>query len=127
MMGYYKKGPEGTKLGRPKGVVELMPRRRDGEPLAKAKQEWLRQYKLDHGCADCGYNGHFAALDFDHLPGYRKEVPRSGTGWFHWGWNKILEEVEKCEVVCSNCHRIRSYTRGQHRSGYDLETAEAGS
>lgn len=62
-------------------------------------QEFLKAYKLEHGCADCGYNAHSEALDFDHLPGTKKE--------FTLGQNvaasreKILAEIAKCEVVCS--------------------------
>lgn len=76
---------------------------------AAARKQWLQEYKLEKGCTDCGYNKHSAALDFDHLPGtVKKEAIRSGASF---GWVALLEEIMKCEVVCSNCHRIRTYER----------------
>lgn len=75
-----------------------------------------RQYVIDHklasGCVDCGYRAHHAALDFDHLPGTTKVRDiKSGQ---QLGWDALLAEIAKCEVVCANCHRIRTVSR---RSG----------
>jgi hypothetical protein len=69
--------------------------------------------KLERGCADCGYRAHPAALDFDHLPGFEK---RHTVAWLI-SQNRLadaLTEIEKCEVVCANGHRVRTATRGQH-------------
>lgn len=74
------------------------------------KREWLAQYKLERGCADCGYSAHPAALDFDHLPGTEKSFSLK-DGIATVGWKRLREEAEKCEVVCANCHRIRTVTR----------------
>jgi hypothetical protein len=79
----------------------------------KSKKKWLRDYKQKHGCADCGYNEHHCALDFDHRPGELKVgTIQNGGGW---GWKALLEEIAKCDVVCANCHRIRTYNRIQER------------
>ena len=73
------------------------------------KQQWVINYKLDHGCADCGYAEHPSALDFDHRPGTEKVRDiKSGQ---HLGWEALLTEVAKCDVVCANCHRIRTFNR----------------
>lgn len=73
------------------------------------KKKWVDAYKLEHGCTDCGYRGHTAALDFDHLPGSVKVRDiKSGKSF---GWVALQEEIAKCEVVCANCHRIRTYER----------------
>jgi hypothetical protein len=74
---------------------------------------YLTALKLERGCADCGYDAHPAALHFDHLPGTvkRAEVGRL-RGWTTW--RRLLEEIAKCEVVCANCHAIRTASR---RSG----------
>lgn len=74
-------------------------------------REYLRQYKLDRGCTDCGYNTRAEALDFDHLPGHRKEFRLSDTGGK--SWDRLQKEIAKCEVVCANCHRIRTFDRKQ--------------
>lgn len=73
------------------------------------KREWVIAYKLEHGCADCGYSAHHAALDFDHRPGTTKVRDiKSGQ---QLGWQALMDEVAKCDVVCANCHRIRTYER----------------
>lgn len=73
------------------------------------KKAYVHEYLLSHGCADCGYNKHPAALDFDHLPGTVKVRDiKSGQ---QLGWVALLEEIAKCEVVCANCHRIRTSER----------------
>ena len=75
--------------------------------LAEKNKIRLAEYKLSRGCADCGYNKASEALDFDHLHSKLQNVGKMLT----WSWNGILKEIAKCEVVCANCHRIRTNTR----------------
>lgn len=78
---------------------------------AKEKKAFVDAYKIEHGCIDCGYNAHPAALDFDHLPGTVKVRDiKSGQ---QLGWAALRAEIAKCEVVCANCHRIRTVTRAR--------------
>jgi len=72
-------------------------------------KQQLEAYKLKHGCKDCGYRVHPAALDFDHLPGCKKEFT-IGSDMIR-NLDRIWAEVAKCEVVCANCHRIRTVNR----------------
>ena len=70
----------------------------------------LRALKLRRCCVDCGYNAHFAGLEFDHLPAYPKKGDIGGMT----GRNAragFWEEVQKCEVVCSTCHKVRTWQR----------------
>jgi hypothetical protein len=78
-----------------------------------ANIEFVKQLKLSLGCADCGYREHAVALDFDHLPGTEKkrDIARSVRGTR----GALLREIAKCEVVCSNCHRIRTWRRNRER------------
>lgn len=71
-------------------------------------QEFLREYKLSRGCKDCGYRKHHAALEFDHISG-KKEI----NVCFSKSIEQAKKEIEKCEVVCSCCHRIRTFERLQ--------------
>lgn len=65
--------------------------------------------KLTAGCKYCGYNIHPAALDFDHPVGVEK---RFNIGQ---GANRniviLWEEINKCDVVCANCHRVLTRER----------------
>jgi len=65
--------------------------------------------KLERGCIDCGYSRYPEALDFDHLPGAEK-VKSVALMW-GYSWDKVLTEIDKCEVVCANCHRHRTKVR----------------
>jgi hypothetical protein len=68
---------------------------------------WVVAYKLEKGCADCGYRAHHAALDFDHTKGKTQNIGNMRS------IPAIIAEIEKhkCEVVCANCHRIRTVNR----------------
>jgi hypothetical protein len=74
--------------------------------------EYIQAIKLERGCTDCGYRANAVALDFDHLPGHTKEhrlaVMAAGATKA-----RIDAEIAKCEVVCANCHRIRTNERLQ--------------
>lgn len=84
-------------------------RKRHRDKSKAARMHWVRLYKMSMGCADCGYNEHPAALDFDHKPDTDKiRDIKSGQ---QFGWQALMDEVAKCEVVCANCHRIRTSER----------------
>lgn len=89
----------------------------------KVKREYVGALKLERGCTDCGYAAHPAALDFDHLPGTIKV--RDIKQGQQLGWQALLNEIDKCEVVCANCHRIRTYERGGEVMSVDIQTLES--
>jgi hypothetical protein len=78
--------------------------------IQKAKSlAYQRDLKERTPCADCGRHFHFAAMDFDHIDGTK--VAGIATLAIAGSFQKMLREIEKCEVVCSNCHRIRTFVR----------------
>lgn len=64
-------------------------------------------------CKDCGECYPPYVMDFDHINSDTKLYNISRIGNFRCkdGLQKLLEEIKKCEVVCSNCHRIRTHNR----------------
>lgn len=84
-------------------------------PEAQAKRvedarKYVRSIKVLNPCADCGMHYHFAAMDFDHVRGEKKAdistlVTRGAR------IVRIKAEIDLCELVCSNCHRIRTFKR----------------
>ena len=74
------------------------------------RQAWLNIYKHAAGCADCGYRAHVEALDFDHIPERGAKVLNLSDAWTV-RWETLEAEIKKCEVVCSNCHRVRTLAR----------------
>ena len=73
----------------------------------------LRAEMEEIGCVDCGEKYPYYMLQFDHLPEFEK-VDSPQQLLHKYGWTKAREEIEKCEVVCANCHCIRTYVRGQN-------------
>ena len=74
---------------------------------ARAKNdERLLAYLLDHPCVDCGETDPLV-LDFDHrVPSLKSdEVSRIA---YYRPWQVVLEEIEKCDVRCANCHRRKT-------------------
>jgi hypothetical protein len=84
----------------------------DAKRRNRERYDQIVALKLAQGCADCGYNAHPAALDFDHRPGEVKLFTVS-LGSTSKGIQTLLAEVAKCDVVCANCHRVRTWERSQ--------------
>lgn len=57
-------------------------------------------------CMDCGNNYPWECMDFDHRPGTHKSFTMANA--LHYTWATVEAEVEKCDLVCANCHRIRT-------------------
>ena len=71
---------------------------------ARRQERKTKAVKLFGGkCQRCGYNKCITALEFHHPKGSGKEKDM-GHLW-HCTWQKILKELDGCEMVCSNCHR----------------------
>ncbi|HLM58897.1 MAG TPA: hypothetical protein VK422_22530 [Pyrinomonadaceae bacterium] len=71
-------------------------------------RSWLDDYKKGLACARCGF-ADYRALDFHHTGRGRKDsnvadMIRSGSSI-----QTIQAEMNKCTVLCSNCHRIEHY------------------
>ncbi|BCJ40935.1 hypothetical protein GCM10010168_47650 [Actinoplanes ianthinogenes] len=80
--------------------------RRRGERL-----DLLKRLK-DRPCLDCGVRYPYYVMDFDHREGEQKNYNLSAAASSTMGEKAFMAEVEKCDVVCANCHRIRTARRG---------------
>lgn len=67
-------------------------------------REWYNEYKKTLKCNRCPEN-HPACLEFHHEDSNEKEFNVSELIGSTYSVEKIMEEIEKCEVLCSNCHR----------------------
>lgn len=76
------------------------------------KRNELLQSLKSVPCADCGVTYPYYVMDFDHRPGFEKEVDMNRQArWI--GEARLQAELAKCDVVCSNCHRIRTHSRNE--------------
>ena len=64
-------------------------------------------------CRHCGYDRFYGALDFHHVDIDNKE---DWGNLRNWGWARIVEELKKCILLCSNCHREE---HGRLRGSFD--------
>lgn len=79
----------------------------------KSSQDYILDYLKQHHCVDCG-NDDVRVLEFDHLGDKSYNVSQLISGGY--SMSTLITEIAKCEVVCANCHRIRTYTRsGSYR------------
>lgn len=62
-------------------------------------------------CKDCGHTFDQVCMDFDHRPG---EVKKYGIATMKGrvSLEVVRREIAKCDVVCANCHRLRTKERG---------------
>lgn len=63
----------------------------------------------DKPCTDCRKKYPTYVMDFDHNDRNRKIISIARAIRDMWSKERILEEIEKCELVCANCHRIRTF------------------
>lgn len=61
----------------------------------------------DKPCMDCGIKYQLCAMDYDHRDPSTKLFHVSQTA--NHSMQEIVEEISKCDVVCANCHRIRTF------------------
>lgn len=77
----------------------------------KPRLDYAYAVKAESGCVDCGLHPDvLEVLEFDHRPDCDKVTDVSNlysTGTF----DAFKAEIAKCEVVCANCHRVRTVKR----------------
>ena len=66
-------------------------------------------------CVDCGENNPLV-LDFDHVTG-EKVMNISDMSRTSYSTETIMDEIDKCEVRCSNCHRLITHQRRENKNG----------
>ena len=60
-------------------------------------------------CEECGYSKNYAALCFHHIDPNQKDFGLDARKLSNTKWEKLLEEVEKCKLLCHNCHMEEHY------------------
>lgn len=86
-----------TYADRRKYLIKAVSKRR------KKLKEMAIEYK-GGSCINCGYNHCHSALDFHHIDAKGKEFGVSLDGLTR-SWTRIKTELDKCVLLCANCHR----------------------
>lgn len=85
-----------------KKAIDACNKRKQRERL-----DFISEYKVKKGCERCGYNEHPCALDFAHKDPKTKKFTVSKI--LTRNFNLIEKEIDKCRVLCSNCHRLETH------------------
>jgi predicted transcriptional regulator len=82
----------------------------------KKIRNYIQKIKQETACSDCGENYPYYIMDFDHLEDKSFNISQFVRDK---GTNLALlqTELDKCEVVCSNCHRTRTFVRRANENG----------
>ena len=94
---YHKKHPESMRASAKRRTAQI--------------RRLIKESK-DLPCSDCGIRYPSYVMDFDHVRGV-KIMGIANTPSQRYSIDKILQEIAKCDVVCANCHRIRTHERQQ--------------
>lgn len=76
----------------------------------KTVRKQVDSYKATLTCNRCGFNNP-AALQFHHPKGVKKDLAIGEAVTKNWGFTRIMKEINKCEVLCANCHSIEHNSR----------------
>ena len=84
------------------------------------RREYIFEYKKQHSCVYCGESNPLM-LDLDHIDRTTKMgLPANMITSGH-KWADVLKEVDKCQVVCANCHRVKSIIEDGKMKGVDID------
>lgn len=71
---------------------------------------YIQSYKESNPCDDCKLFYPYYVMQFDHVRG-EKELEVSKASKYGWSIARTQNEIDKCDLVCANCHSERSYQR----------------
>ena len=80
---------------------------------------FIREQKQGKRCVDCREDYPYWMLEFDHLPGHEKLFTIGGRRARDFTIQQLIDEIAKCDIVCSNCHKNRTYWRQLKNGEYD--------
>lgn len=93
-----------------KAVTRRRERQRENSRKLRSLLEDLKSVP----CADCGQRYPFYVMDFDHVSGKKRfSIAHARQHLSSLSSSTLMREIKKCEVVCSNCHRERTWKRQQ--------------
>lgn len=89
----------------------MVKRAKDKKDLYKVLEE-IHFFKESKGCSDCRNIYPHYILEFDHRPEHKK-IDNVYRVLRTYGEKAAWNEIKKCDVVCANCHKQRTYIRDQ--------------
>lgn len=98
----------------PDGNAKRQARMRRHRIKARSDAKQIIAALKDRPCADCGGRFPAVCMDFDHRD--RTQKIAQVTKFVTRGKRALFREIAKCDVVCANCHRLRTHRQRDHRA-----------
>jgi predicted DNA-binding protein YlxM (UPF0122 family) len=92
---------------RHKKILSNTERKKNAVNAVNKRRRKIKQMAIDYKggqCVKCGYKKCNSALEFHHLDPTQKDFSLGAKGHCT-SWDKIKKELDKCILVCANCHR----------------------
>lgn len=83
------------------------------QPHIQRRSEWLRE-KKSAPCMDCKKIYNPAVMQFDHVRGKNFQI---SLQIYNKSLSALEKEIELCDLVCANCHALRTFYRKQYMKG----------
>ena len=85
------------------------------------KRRFIQEYKNNKPCADCQTVLPWYIMEYDHVRG--EKIANLTKMYATHTMEEIVEEIAKCDIVCSNCHKHRTWVSmiGQDRAGNEKD------
>jgi hypothetical protein len=83
--------------------------RERGKRIRDENRKRLSGLKESLPCEDCGQHYKACQMQFDHVRGEKYKNVSSVIGSCGARWETIQAEIDKCELVCANCHALRTW------------------
>ena len=106
---YYEKNKEKMRAYSTEWKKDNPERATEQARIVRARRKALIDEIKSSPCADCGINYPPHVMDFDHARGEKEFIIAPNRSI---ALEKLLNEIDKCDVVCANCHRLRTHDRG---------------
>ena len=101
------KQKESSKRHYERNTALIKQRARDFNQKVRGRNfDIIKSIKEQGGCHRCKNRDH-RVLDFHHLRDKTANI--ADVAALCWSEKRLLEEIEKCEILCANCHRIETY------------------
>jgi 5-methylcytosine-specific restriction endonuclease McrA len=107
-----------TLIGRQRKFCSLQCKNKASNPWYQSKEKQF-QKGLDRkksaikekggACSLCGYKKNYASLVFHHINPKEKSFGIDMRKFSNYSWERISKEVNKCQLLCHNCHMEIEY------------------
>src|SRR5690554_4154882 len=89
--------------------------------LRASNRERYKKTKEGKPCTRCGGLFPQVCMDYDHIDHKSKRL--CVAQMMGYSWNVIQKEIDKCELVCANCHRIKTYETSTRQKQHRITTS----